>query len=68
MKCSVEVEKRGRDKAAVKDIEVVTNQKGDTVSVEARRKDTGDQGSYGSAGTASRDRRASSSRSPLAAT
>jgi hypothetical protein len=43
---SVEVEKRGRDKAAVKDIEVVTNQKGDTVSVEARRKDTGDQGSY----------------------
>src|SRR5687767_14538788 len=43
---SVEIEKRGRDKAAVKDIEVVASQKGDTVSVEAREKNTGDQGSY----------------------
>jgi hypothetical protein len=43
---SVEIEKRGRDKAAVKDIEVVANQKGDTVSVEARRKNSGDQRSY----------------------
>ncbi len=43
---SVEIEKRGRDKAAVADIQVIANQKGDTVSVEARKKDTGDRGSY----------------------
>jgi hypothetical protein len=43
---SVEVEKRGRDKAAAEAIEVVADQKGDVVHVEARKKDLGDDKSY----------------------
>ena len=43
---SVEVEKRGRDKAATEAIEVVADQKGDVVHVEARKKDLGDDKSY----------------------
>ena len=43
---SVEVEKRGRDKAAAEAIEVVTEQKGDVVHVEARKKDLSEGKSY----------------------
>jgi hypothetical protein len=43
---SVEVEKRGRDKAAAEAIEVLADQKGDVVSVEARTKDMTDGKSY----------------------
>jgi hypothetical protein len=39
---SVEVEKRGRDKAAAEAIEVLADQKGDVVHVEARKKDQAD--------------------------
>jgi Putative adhesin len=44
---SVEIEKRGRDKAAAEAIEVVADQKGDVVHVEARKKDFGEDRSYG---------------------
>ncbi|MEO5819966.1 MAG: DUF4097 family beta strand repeat-containing protein [Vicinamibacteraceae bacterium] len=44
---SVEVEKRGRDKAAAEAIEVIADQKGDVVRVEARKKDLGEERSYG---------------------
>jgi hypothetical protein len=43
---SVEIEKRGRDKAAAQAIEVVAEQKGDLVRVEARKKDLGEDRSY----------------------
>jgi Toastrack DUF4097 len=43
---SVEVEKRGRDKAAAEAIEVLADQKGDVVHVEARKKDMADGKSY----------------------
>jgi DUF4097 and DUF4098 domain-containing protein YvlB len=43
---SVEVEKRGRDKAAAEAIEVLADQKGDVVHVEARKKDLADGKSY----------------------
>ena len=43
---SVEVEKRGRDKAAAEAIEVLADQKGDVVRVEARKKDMADGKSY----------------------
>ncbi len=43
---SVEVEKRGRDKAAAEAIEVLADQKGDVVTVEARKKDLTDGKSY----------------------
>jgi len=43
---SVEVEKRGRDKAAAEAIEVFTEQKGDVVRVEARKKDFAEDRSY----------------------
>ena len=43
---SVEVEKRGRDKAAAEAIEVIAEQKGDVVHVEARKKDLADGKSY----------------------
>ena len=43
---SVEVEKRGRDKAAAEAIEVVAEQKGDVVRVEARKKDLAEDRSY----------------------
>ncbi len=39
---SVEIEKRGRDKAAAEAIEVIAEQKGDVVHVEARKKDLGE--------------------------
>ena len=44
---SVEIEKRGRDKAAVDDIEIVTEQKGDVISLEARQKGGAAKRSYG---------------------
>ena len=43
---SVEIEKRGRDKAAAEAIEVIAEQKGDAVNVEARKKDLSDGKSY----------------------
>src|SRR6187549_1382512 len=43
---SVEIEKRGRDKAAAEAIEVIAEQKGDAVNVEARKKDLSDDRSY----------------------
>lgn len=43
---SVEVEKRGRDKAAAEAIEVLADQKGDVVRVEARKKDLDGERSY----------------------
>lgn len=43
---SVEVEKRGRDKAAAEAIEVLAEQKGDVVRVEARKKDLDGERSY----------------------
>jgi len=43
---SVEIEKRGRDKAAAEAIEVLAEQKGDVVHVEARKKDLADEKSY----------------------
>ena len=43
---SVEIEKRGRDKAAAESIEVVADQKGDVIHVEARKKDLGEDRSY----------------------
>lgn len=43
---SVEVEKRGRDKAAAEAIEVVAEQKGDAIHVEARKKDLAEDRSY----------------------
>ena len=43
---SVEIEKRGRDKAAAEAIEVLASQKGDVVVVEARKKDMADGKSY----------------------
>jgi DUF4097 and DUF4098 domain-containing protein YvlB len=44
---SVEVEKRGRDKAAAEAIDVVAEQKGDVVRVEARKKELREERSYG---------------------
>jgi hypothetical protein len=41
---SVEVQKRARDKKAAQTIEVVSEQKGDTIRVEARRKDDSSDG------------------------
>jgi DUF4097 and DUF4098 domain-containing protein YvlB len=43
---SVEIEKRGRDKAAAEAIEVVADQKGDIVHVEARKKELSEERSY----------------------
>jgi DUF4097 and DUF4098 domain-containing protein YvlB len=43
---SVEVEKRGRNRAAADAIEVLAEQKGDVVRVEARKKDIADERSY----------------------
>ena len=43
---SVEIEKRGRDKAAAEAIEVLADQKGDVVHVEARKKDLAGGKSY----------------------
>ncbi len=40
---SVEIEKRGRDKAAAEAIEVIAEQKGDVVHVEARKKDLAEE-------------------------
>ena len=67
---SVEIEKRGRDKAAAEAIEILAEQKGDVVRVEARKKDLADGEALlpASAGTASRARRSWSSRSRPAAT
>jgi hypothetical protein len=44
---SVEIEKRGRTRAAADAIEVVSEQKGDLVHVEARKKDGGEKVSFG---------------------
>jgi DUF4097 and DUF4098 domain-containing protein YvlB len=41
---SVEIQKRGRDKKAAQAIEVVSEQKGDAIKIEARRKDDGNDG------------------------
>jgi hypothetical protein len=43
---SVEVEKRGRDKAAAEAIEVIAEQKGDVVRVEARKKELREERNY----------------------
>jgi DUF4097 and DUF4098 domain-containing protein YvlB len=43
---SVDIEKRGRDKAAAEAIEVVSEQTGDVVRVEARKKELRDDRSY----------------------
>ena len=43
---SVEIEKRGRDKAAAEAIEILASQKGDVVFVEARKKDLADGKTY----------------------
>jgi len=43
---SVEIEKRGRDKAATEAIEVVAEHTGNVVRVEARKKDSPDERSY----------------------
>ncbi len=40
---SVEIEKRGRDKAAAEAIDIVAEQKGDVIRVEARKKDLADE-------------------------
>ncbi len=44
---SVEIEKRGRDKAAAEAIDVVSEQKGDVVRVEARKKELREDRGYG---------------------
>ena len=65
---SVEIEKRGRDKAAAEAIEVVAEQKGDVVRVEARKKDLAEERRpTASAGTACRAPPSWSSRSRPAA-
>ena len=43
---SVEIEKRGHDQQALDDIEIVTEQKGSTVAVEAREKAGAGKRSY----------------------